>query len=64
MKQIHAHDVTCGEVQLSFLKASKMASGVRPGGSVAKNPCANAGDPGSVLGWERAPGEGTGNPLQ
>ena len=41
-----------------------MALGVRPGGSVAKNPCANAGDPGSILGWERSPGEGNGNPLQ
>ena len=39
-----------------------MALGVCPGGSVAKNPCANAGDPGSILGWERSPGEGMGNP--
>ena len=24
----------------------------------------NAGDPGPILGWGRAPGEGNGNPLQ
>ena len=35
-----------------------------PGGSVVKNPPANAGDTGSIPGWERSPGEGSGNPLQ
>ena len=38
-----------------------------PGGSVAKNPPANAGnirDTGLIPGWGRAPGEGHGNPLQ
>ena len=38
-----------------------------PGGSVVKNPPANAGDTGdvgSVLGSGRSPGEGNGNPLQ
>ena len=35
-----------------------------PGGSVVKNPHANAGDMGSVPGSERSPGEGNGNPLQ
>ena len=34
-----------------------------PGGSVAKNLPANAGDVGSVLRWEDPPG-GNGNPLQ
>ena len=34
------------------------------GGSVVKNPPANAGDVGSVLGSGRSPGEGKGNPLQ
>ena len=34
------------------------------GGSVVKNPPANAGDPGSILGSGRSPGEGNGNPLQ
>ena len=35
-----------------------------PGGSVVKNPPANAGDLGSISGSGRAPGEGHGNPLQ
>ena len=35
-----------------------------PGGSVVKNPSANAGDTGSVLGLGRSPGGGNGNPLQ
>ena len=35
-----------------------------PGGSVVKNPPANAGDAGSIPGWGRCPGEGNGNPLQ
>ena len=29
-----------------------------PGGSVVKNPPANAGDPGLIPGLERSPGEG------
>ena len=35
-----------------------------PGGSVVKNPTANAGDVGLIPGLERSPGEGNGNPLQ
>ena len=34
------------------------------GGSVVKNPPANAGDMGSILGLGRSPREGNGNPLQ
>ena len=34
-----------------------------PGGSVLKNPPANAGDVGSIPGWGRSAGEGNGNPL-
>ena len=34
------------------------------GGSVVKNPSANAGDLGSIPGSGRSPGEGNGNPLQ
>ena len=34
------------------------------GGSVVKNPLANAGDAGSIPGSGRSPGEGNGNPLQ
>ena len=35
-----------------------------PGGSVVKNPPANAADTGVTPGLERSPGEGDGNPLQ
>ena len=35
-----------------------------PGGSVVKNPPANAGDTGSVLELGRSTGERNGNPLQ
>ena len=35
-----------------------------PGGSVVKNPPANAGDTGLIPGLGRSPGEGSGNPLQ
>ena len=35
-----------------------------PGGSVGKNPPANAGELGLIPGSGRSPGEGKGNPLQ
>ena len=35
-----------------------------PHSSVDKQSACNAGDPGSIPGWERSPGEGNGNPLQ
>ena len=35
-----------------------------PCSSVGKEPACNAGDPGSIPGLERSPGEGNGNPLQ
>ena len=35
-----------------------------PGGSVVKNPPANAEDPGSIPGSGRCPGRGNDNPLQ
>ena len=35
-----------------------------PGGSEGKASACNAGDPGSIPGWGRSPGEGIGNPLQ
>ena len=35
-----------------------------PGGSMVKNPPANAGDVGSIPGSRRSPGERNGNPLQ
>ena len=35
-----------------------------PGDSDSKEPACNAGDPGSIPGLGRCPGEGNGNPLQ
>ena len=35
-----------------------------PGGSEVKVPASNAGDPGSIPGSGRSPGEGNGNPFQ
>ena len=35
-----------------------------PGGSEGKVPACNEGDPGSIPGLGRSPGEGNGNPLQ
>ena len=35
-----------------------------PGSSKSKTSAYNAGDPGSIPGWGRSPGEGNGNPLQ
>ena len=35
-----------------------------PGGSEVKASASNAGDPGSIPGSRRPPGEGNGNPLQ
>ena len=43
---------------------SSICSDGLPGGSVVKNPFANAGDAGSILGLGRSPGKGNGNPLQ
>ena len=35
-----------------------------PGGSDGKGPACNVGDPGSIPGLGRSPGEGNGSPLQ
>ena len=35
-----------------------------PGGSESKESACSAGDPNSILGSGRSPGEGNGNPLQ
>ena len=43
--------------------ALEMGVLLSPGGSVEKNPPANAGDMGSIPGSGRFPGKGHGNPL-
>ena len=47
----------------SALQVLKKLMGV-PGGSDGKEFACNAGDPGSIPGSGRSPGEGNGNPLQ
>ena len=41
-----------------------LPNGASLGGSMVKNPPANAGDAHSIPGSARSPGEGNGNPLQ
>ena len=48
--------------QLFDLRSFSRSSGF-PDGSVVKNPSANAGDMGSILGWGTFLGEGNGNSL-
>ena len=45
------------------LKVSGLGHLWDKGGSVVKNPPANARDLGLIPGWGRSPGEGNGNPL-
>ena len=47
----------CPFFSLPFLR-------LNPGGSDGKVSACNAGDPGSIPGLGRSPGEGNGNPLQ
>ena len=46
------------------LKRLSSSSSSSPGGSDGKASAYNAGDPGSIPGSGRSPGEGNGNPLQ
>ena len=47
----------------NYLKNHSFTMGF-PGGSDGKVPACSAGDPGSIPGLGRSPGEGNGNPLQ
>ena len=61
-------DVPNGNILVIFIfYLDKICTPDFPGGSVVKNPPANAGDArdmGLITGSERSPGEGDGNPLQ
>ena len=48
----------------NFLYVSGRVTTYFPGGSDGKESAYNAGDPGSILGSGRSPGEGNGTPLQ
>ena len=47
-----------------FYNESSIVKGGFPGGSLVKDPPANAGATGLIPGSGRSPGEGNGNPLQ
>ena len=51
-------------IKRKYLTVFSTASLDFPGGSVIKNPPANAGDKGLIPGPGRSPREGNGNPLQ
>ena len=48
---------------VSYLNSLYLTRGF-PSGSDGKESACNTGDPGSIPGWGRCPGEGHGNPLQ
>ena len=50
--------------RLQDLEFAECNSDGFPGGSDVKASARNAGDPGSIPGSRRSPGEGNGNPLQ
>ena len=58
------HGVTKSQTWLSDFHFTSLPFLGFPGGSVVKNPPANAGDMGSSPGLGRSPGEGNGDPLQ
>ena len=49
---------------LAWINGNLMSTSGFPGGSEVKASARNAGDPGSIPGLGRSPGEGNGNPLQ
>ena len=62
----HLEKLLCASVGLVFLAISSSLQIFEgfPGGSVVKNPPANAGDTCLILELGRSPEEGKGNPLQ
>ena len=52
------------EVSGNFISRVAVPIGSFPGGSDGKESICNAGDPGSIPGLGRSPGEGNGYPLQ
>ena len=52
------------KIAVSFCRLYKDLWKGHPGGSAGKESASNAGDPGSIPGSGRSPGEGNGSPLQ
>ena len=53
-----------GVTRGGYLKSDNQRGWGFPGSSDGKATASNVGDPGSIPGWGRSPGEGNGNPLQ
>ena len=53
-----------GEWSLRKARILEQVSPKLPGGSDGKASAYNVGEPGSMPGWGRSPGQGNGNPLQ
>ena len=51
-------------VESTYNEEMRLKQGGSPGGSDGKESAYIAGDPGSITGWGRFPGEGNGNPFQ
>ena len=62
--QVGYSERTLGRKGFWNLKATLLDTGGFPGGLDGKESACNAGDPGSILGSGRYPGEGNGYPLQ
>ena len=58
------YGVTQSWARLTQLSSSSMCMPALTGGSVGKASACNAGEPGSIPGWGRSPGEGKDYPLQ
>ena len=64
---VYCRSLFSGELNVQRGRSVLFIPGTRigfPGGSVVKNPPANAGDSGLISRSERSPGEGNGNPPQ
>ena len=74
---LHSEAVTCARPGATYSTSAQVAADWTaqhlqsvallmgfPGGSDGKASACNAGDPGSIPGSGRSPGEGNGNPLQ
>ena len=62
--ETHTKWINLKNIMLSLKKPVLRGLMGFPGGSMVKNPPANAGDMGAIPGSGRSPGVGNGNPLQ
>ena len=63
-KKVTKYTILCKMKFTKWFKAGYASLMDFPGGADGKASAYNAGDPGSIPGLGRSPGEGNGNPLQ